>query len=200
LFIAKWKRRKGEDERFVAYVLAKTLKKRTALVLQRKVEALSVHSHYHIQPRTIKNDFHVVPRGLTQELQKKAQMRAEQRMLLGPLAGVADTFGKAQQAASRWFGRLFQVNLADVDIRAVDTIHDHIARVQSKALDLSSGYKSSYSGATSLNDVKAAHIRESAIGAFVQMKNAQKAQVVKKLQRSQNAASDSEDSEGDESR
>ena len=114
-------------------------------------------------------------------------------MLLGPLAGVADTLGRAQQTAGRWLGNLFQVNLAEVDIKAVDSVHDHIARVQSKALDLSSGYKSSYSGATSINDVRAAHMRESAIGAFVQMKKSHKEHITKKHHISINAARDSED-------
>jgi len=197
LFIARWRRRRTQHERFVTTLLAKVLKKREALILQRKVEALNVHSHYHVQARTIQNDFHVVPRGLTKELQKRAQIRAEQRMLLGPLAGVADSLDRAKKTAGMWFGKLFQINLAEVDIRAVDTIHDHISRVQSKALDLSAGYKSSYSGATSINDVRAAHIREGAIGAFVQMKNSHKQSVIKKHHISVNDASDSEGSNSD---
>ena len=172
VYIVRWKKARMRSEKFVQFVLRKTLVRRTDLIHKRRVEAANSHSHFQVKVAKVK-DISSVPRGLTAELQKQAQIRAEQRMNIGSFASVVNGLGRAQQAVGRFMGRLFQVDMGKVE-DYVEDHHSHVSRAKDRSTDLNSGYTMSYTGSVSIQDVRAAHMREGAITAFVKMKSEQK--------------------------
>ena len=194
LFIAKCMRRRVYREKLIHYILKTTLKKRQSLIMRRKAEALHVHKHFNITPPNT-GYLHSVPKGVTTELKRAAQIRAERRMVMGPLASVVESAAGIQKSAGRFFSRLFQYNLAERDEHAADKLHSHIAAAKEKQQDFTAGYKTMHNVATSVHDVRAAHIREYAIKSFVRMKEQHKQHI---LQQKEDAVRAEEDSDEDD--
>jgi hypothetical protein len=196
LFIARMRRKRVRRAKVIAYILNKALQRRSILLHKRRVEGVHIHKLFKVEaPR--KEAITAVPRGLTTQLQRQAQIEVEQRMRLGSVSNVINGVSKAGKAAKSFVGWMMQL---DVDKTHEDP-HDltlHVKNAQAHDRDIRSGYKSHYVGAMSVNDVKAAHLRANAIASFVKIKNNEKARLLAQTSHHLNAEdSDGFDSEAD---
>jgi hypothetical protein len=180
VFIGRCRRKRIRRAKLIVYILRRAKQRRDALVHQRKIEGLDLHRHYQVEAPK-REELSAVPRGLTEQLQRQAQIEVEQHLRLGGLASMLNGVSKAGKRASRFLGNIMQLD-TDKSNNDPNDLLIHVRSAQEQHEDLRSGYKAAYTGSMSINDVRAAHLRANAIASFVKIKNKEKDRILDQYQ------------------